>query len=88
MATHVLHTPENQGIANFNNYQSSRFLIFNWTNTPCYSYGAVWDNSFIFLTHWMFGVTHLESAFQLWRNQVVDLHKQKLKTVPQLNFET
>ena len=28
----------------------------------------------------MFGITHLESIFRLRRNQVLDLHKQKLKT--------
>ena len=31
--------------------------------------------------------THLESMIHLRRNQLVDLHKQKLKTVPESNFK-
>ena len=43
--------------------------------------GAVWSNSLIFLIRSLFGITHLESMSRLRRNQVVDLHKQKLRIV-------
>ena len=32
--------------------------------------GDVWSNSLIFLIHWLFGITHLESMFCLRRSQV------------------
>ena len=44
--------------------------------------GAVWSNSLIFLIRSLFGITYLESMSHLRRNQVVDLHKQKLRIVP------
>ena len=45
--------------------------------------GAVWSNPLIFLIHYLFGITYLESIFRLRRNQVVDLHIQELTTVPE-----
>ena len=42
--------------------------------------GTVWSNSLIFLIHQLFGITHLELMSHLRRNQVVGLHKQKLRT--------
>ena len=48
---------------------------------------AVWSNSLVFLIHKLFGITHLESIFHLRGNQVVDLHKQKLITVPEWDFK-
>ena len=44
-------------------------------------------NSLIFLIHELFEITHLESMFHLRRNQVVHLHKQKLRTVPKWDFK-
>ena len=40
-----------------------------------------------FLTYQLFEMTHLESMFRLRRNQVLDLHKQKLKTDPEWNLK-
>ena len=49
--------------------------------------GAVSSNPVIALTHLLLGIAHLDSMIYLWRNQLVDLHKEKLKTVPELNFK-
>ena len=45
--------------------------------------GDVWNNSLGFLIHQLLGTIHLESILCLRRNQFGDLHKQKLKTVPE-----
>ena len=63
------------------------FKILKWNNTTIKVNGAVWSNLLLFLTHQLFGRSHLESIIHLLRNQVVDLSKQKLKTVPYCNFK-
>ena len=45
--------------------------------------GVVWSHSLIFLIYSLLGIIHLESMFRLRRNQVVDLHNQKLRTLPE-----
>ena len=49
--------------------------------------GIVSSNSLVVLTDLLFGITYLESMIHLRRNQLLDLHKQKLKTIPESNFK-
>ena len=58
--------------------------------------GAVSSNPLIVLTrklfgtckyyNFMFGITHLKLMIHIQRNQLVDLHKQKLEAVAELNL--
>ena len=48
---------------------------------------AVSSNPIIALTDELFGITHLESMINLLVNQLLDLHKQNLKTIPESNFK-
>ena len=71
-------------MAYFNSYHKIQDLRFlNGTIHHVIVDGTVWSDALIFLTHYLSGITHLKAMFHVQRNQVIDLHKQKLKTVPE-----
>ena len=71
-------------MAYFNSYHKIHNLRFlNGTIHHVVVDVTVWSDALIFLTHYLYGTTHLKAMFHLQRNQVIDLHKQKLKTVPE-----